>query len=81
MEIFSYEVLVPRIHVIPVECKQNVTVKNGIVVISRQRDSSSYGVFVLKWADCISIGIELYFDKQSICLMRTRIELEIILWT
>lgn len=64
-----------RVHVSP----GGEPVKEGLqfALVPQQRDEGSCGVFALKMADCISLGIRSYFQSKNVDLMRRRMALEL----
>lgn len=68
-----------RTGVLPPSLEARKTRKIGRVMrMPRQGDESSCGVFSAKTADCLSLGVSVYFRQRDILLVRKRMILDLL---
>lgn len=67
---------VRRCGVIP-ECLESRDAPPRFGIVPNQGDGGSCGVFIAKYADCLSLGIKIYFFQKDIPLIRQRMAIDL----
>lgn len=72
----SYRVL--RCGVLPPELERTGAKPGRMAKVPHQKDGGSCGVFMAKMADCLSLGLQVYFQQPDIPLIRKRMVLDLV---
>lgn len=70
--------IIRRVGVLPSQLEPQGAAKNRLSEVPKQRDGGSCGVFATKMADCLSLGIKVYFNQKDIKLIRHRMALDLL---
>lgn len=72
------EYIVRRTGVLPESLESKSALAGRRAMVPQQTDGGSCGVFMSKIADCLSLGLKVYFMQPDILLIRQRMVLDLI---